>query len=964
MRKLMLKWFLPLWMLLAALPLLAQQVTVTGTVTEKESGEGVPGATVAIKGRLAGTITDYNGDFVLQTNAPLPFTLQFSMLGMSGQEVEVTEDGQVISVVLVTQSVMADELVISASRVEEKLLQSSVSIEKMDPIAIRQAASSDYYNEISKLKGVYSASGSMNFTSINTRGFATIANTRFVQLMDGMDNAAPLLNFPTGNIVGISELDIHNVELVPGAASALYGPNAFNGILLMSSKNPFDYQGFSANMKGGFTRAQADGEYKPLYGVAIRYAKAIKNKVAFKGNFAYSKAQDWPANDYTTDRLSGSQDRVGAPNFDGLNTYGDETRIFLPFAAASLRNALVAALTPGFVQATGLTVPQVQGFLNANIPKLGAIDIRRTGIKEETLQDTDDATSIKADVGIYGRIKEKAEVSYIYKIGQGSSVYQGGERYALRNFSQQFHKAELTAKGFMLRSYMSQTNAGDSYNHTALGALTNEAIRPTAAAWAPTYAGTYAGALLGAVLQGADIDNLSPALVAAAHAAARNAADAGRPAEGSPEMQAIIESVRAKFFQKGGASFIDNSRLFHTELTYDFGNYIYDKLSVLVGGNHRMYSLFTDGTIFNEDPDGTGVNERIKINEYGAFLQAMITVWEDRLKLTGSIRYDKNENFKGQITPRVSAVVSLGENKEHNIRASYQTGFRNPDTQAQYIYFPTTNILLGGTRANAERYGLFEGGAMSKSSYDAFIGSAIAGQPNPGLLEVVNLNYIKPENLTAIEVGYKTLIQNKLFIDLSVYYNMYKDFITQVDVVNIAGTTHKGNYLPGVNDVLAATASSATQWRPYVNADGTVKSWGVGVGATYALPKGFQLTSNYNYTDFNADEQVANIGFNTPRHRVMAGTSNRNLFKSNVGYEFTYRWQDDFTWFSSFGNGDIDAYSTLDAQINYTIPKAGLMIKAGTTNLVGDDYRTNYGGPFVGRTFYVGFTFDEMMQRK
>lgn len=886
------------------------------------------------------------------------------MLGMAGQEVEITEDGQYVEVVLVSQSVLADEVVISASRVEEKILQSPVSIEKLDPIAIRQAASADYYNEITKLKGVYTASGSMNFTSINTRGFATIANTRFVQLMDGMDNAAPLLNFPTGNIVGIGELDIHNVELVPGAASALYGPNAFNGILLMTSKNPFDYQGFSANMKGGFTRAQADGDYKPMYGVAFRYAKAIKNKVAFKGNFSWSKAQDWPANDYTTDRLTGAQDRVGAPNFDGLNTYGDETRIFLPFAAASLRNALVAALTPGFVQQTGLTEQQVQGFLNANIPLLGAIDIRRTGIKEETLQESDNAESIKADVGIYGRIKEKAEISYNYRIGQGSSVYQGGERYALRDFTQQFHKAELTAKGFMLRSYMSQTDAGKSYNHTALGALTNELIRPTAASWAPTYAGTYAAVLLGAVLQGADINNLPPALIAQAHATARNAADAGRPAEGSEAMQSIIETVRGRFFQRGGASFIDNSRLFHTEFTYDFGQYIYEKLSVLVGANHRMYSLFSDGTIFNEDPDGTGSNTRIKINEYGAFLQAMITFWEDRMKLTGSIRYDKNENFKGQITPRVSAVVSLGANREHNIRASYQTGFRNPDTQAQYIYFPTTNIILGGTKANAERYGLFEGGAMSLESYNAFIASALAGQPNPGLLEVVNLNYIEPEKLTAIEVGYKTLIKNKLFIDVNTYFNMYKDFITQVDVVNINGTTHKGNYLPGVNDVLAATATAATQWHPYVNADGTVKSWGVGVGATYALPKGFQITSNYNYTDFSADEQVANIGFNTPMHRVMAGTSNRNLFKSNVGYEFSYRWQDDFMWFSSFGNGEIKSYSTLDAQINYTITKAGLMIKAGTTNLVGKDYRTNYGGPFVGRTFYVGFTFDEMMQRK
>jgi len=959
------RWGLAVLMVLSLITLQAQeQVTVTGTVVDQETQESLPGASVAIKGKLAGTVTDIEGKFTLKTSTALPFILQISMVGMAGQEIEITEDGQDITIEMLVQSLLSDEVVVSASRVEEKILQSPVSIEKMDVVTIRQAASSDYYNDISKLKGVYSMSGSMNLNTINTRGFATIANTRFVQLMDGMDNAAPLLNFPTGNLVGISELDIHNVELVPGAASALYGPNAFNGILLMTSKNPFDYQGFSANMKGGFSHAQADGEYKPMYNASFRYAKAIKNKIAFKGNLSYSQAQDWPANDYTTERLTGRMDMVGQPNFDGLNKYGDESRIFLPFASTSLKNALVAALTPKFVQLTGLSEAQVKAYLNANIPKLGAIDIRRTGLKEETILDNDEASSLNLDVGMYGRIKEKAEISYIYKRGKGSSVYQGSERYALRNFTQQFHKVELTAKDFMLRSYMSQTDDGDSYNLTALGALTNEFISPTSSKWAPTYAGTYVGTLLGIALsQGRDPSTLTAQEMAAAHLASRAAADLGRPADGSPEQQAIIEQVRNGLFQKGGAGFIDNSRLFHTEFTYDFGKYLYDKLSFLVGANHRMYSLFTDGTVFNEDPEGTGINERIKINEYGAFGQMIFTLWEDRIKLSGSVRYDKNENFEGQVTPRVSAVVGLGKNKEHNIRASYQTGFRNPDTQAQYIYFPTTNILLGGTRENAERYGIFEGGAITKASYDAFVGSVLAGAPNPGLLDSVYLNYVKPEKLTAIEVGYKTLIKNKLFIDGSAYYNIYQDLITQAEVVNRAGTTHKGKYLPGINDLLGGTSATVTQWRPYVNAEGKIKSWGVGAGATYALPKGFQLTGNYNYADYSADDQAADVGFNTPTHRFMIGTSNRDIYKSNFGYNLAYRWQNEFFWTSSFGKGTVPSYGTLDAQINYTIKKAGLMVKAGSTNLIGEDFRTNYGGPFTGRTFYVGFTFDEMFQR-
>jgi outer membrane receptor protein involved in Fe transport len=94
---------------------------------------------------------------------------------------------------------------------------------------------------------------SLSFKSINTRGFATVANTRFMQLVDGMDNSSPLLNFVLGNMIGVSEIDVQSVELLPGASSALYGANAFNGILFMNSKSPFTSPGITAYAKFGQT---------------------------------------------------------------------------------------------------------------------------------------------------------------------------------------------------------------------------------------------------------------------------------------------------------------------------------------------------------------------------------------------------------------------------------------------------------------------------------------------------------------------------------------------------------------------------------------------------------------------------------------------------------------------------------------------------------------------------------------
>ena len=148
-----------------------------------------------------------------------------------------------------------------------------------------------------------------------------------------------------------------------------------------------------------------------------------------------------------------------------------------------------------------------------------------------------------------------------------------------------------------------------------------------------------------------------------------------------------------------------------------------------------MYSLYTEGTVFNEDPDGTGHFNRIKINEYGAYLQLQRKLFKDILKIQASIRWDKNQNFKSIFSPRAAMVVTLGKSRNHNIRVSYQTGFRNPDSQAQYIYFPTSKILLGGAESNAARYGLYNGGAYTKDSYDAFISDLLStGAPHTCLL--------------------------------------------------------------------------------------------------------------------------------------------------------------------------------------------------------------------------------------
>ncbi len=942
MNKLYVRSLLPLLFLLSGATCLLAQTTISGTVKDA-TGETLAGVNIVVKGRVIGTISDAKGEYNLKVNDAPPLTLVFSFVGFQTQEIEIKDaNTSGLEIALAEQTLLGQEVVVSASRIEESILKSPVTIEKMDVLQIKQSAAPDYYDALANMKGVSVNSGSMNFTAVNTRGFATIANTRFVQWVDGMDTQAPLLNFPTGTIMGLGELDAESIELIPGAASALYGPNAFNGIMIMKSKSPFEYQGLSAQLKGGVTSSTAGGS-NPMTQYSIRYAKAFNNKFAFKVNFSAMNATDWTSNDYTTDRTNpeSKTDLSKNRNFDGLNLYGDETQITTPLANVGI--------------------------------------ITRTGFREQDILDNRNATTIKGDLALHYRINDKVEAIYAYRYGGGNSIYQGTEKYALRDFNQQFHKVELKGDNFFLRGYLSATDAGKSYNLSALGAYANETYSPSATTWVPDFI---------KAMQGYKEDPAyTGTVIAGDPASARAYADRKRPQPGTPEFNSLMDLVRANFFQKaangtwtppspyntasavnpitnlpaqGGASFYDNSRLWHVEGYYNFKKISWAE--IVVGGNWRQYDLFSNGTIFNESPTLDLSNNpnftRVRISQYGVYTQISKTLAE-KLKLTGSIRYDKSDNFDGHPTPRISAVYSVDPN--NSFRASFQTGFRIPDTQAQYIFFPSSSgTLLGSVEANAARYGVHNGGAYTYPSYQAFQASGGTIDPNTGatvggnasLLQTANVGYVKPEQLQAYEVGYKGVIAKSLLVDLNYYYTSYTGFIGSQIIVSKAATSHQGKQI-----------NAGSLFSPYVNSTENVNSQGVGLGLTYNLPRNFVVNGSYNWATYTANENPSSdfrAGFNTPTNKYSIGVGNRKVAK-NLGFNVNFRYQDTFLWQSSYGTWNVPSFGVLDAQVNYKVPSIKTIFKLGGTNIGGSDYRTNLGSPFIGQTYYISVTFDEFL---
>ncbi len=670
------------------------QTKITGKVFDSGTNETLAGVNIAVKGKVIGTTTDANGNFSLTTNTATPFTVSVSFVGYQTQEVVINGD-KVLNIGLIEQAIMGQEVVIAASRVEESVMKSPVTVEKMDIRGIRETASSNFYDGLSNIKGIDLTTQGLLFKSLNMRGFGATGNPRTVQMIDGMDNSAPGLNFPIDNIIGMPELDVESVEILPGAASALYGPNALNGLILMNSKSPFLYQGLSASVKSGILSASnRRQENSPFNDASIRYAKAWNNKFAVKVNFSYLGAKDWEATNYSNLNLGGVQNGsrgLGVnPDYDGINIYGDEVQANM----VTVANGLV----------TAKLLPSAAVALIPNIP------VSRTGFFEKDLADYG-TKSFKFNGAAHYRLNDKLELVGQLNYGAGTTIYTGTGRYSLRNFRLTQGKIELRGDALTVRAYTTQERSGQSYftGLQAIGMLTD--VKPH-----ETWFGEYVGAFAQARGAGQSEE--------AAHVVARGVADRGMPTPGSTKFTELRDKYAKTLITDGGGSFDDHTNMYHFETIYNFKNLV-KSIDLLGGFNYRNYVLQSEGTLFadkQENRDG-----KIPIGEFGAFLQGAKSLFGDVFKLTASLRYDKNKNFEGVFSPRVSGVLSLGQS---NIRLSYQTGFRIPTSQNQYIDLQTpAGVLIGGLPEFEDRYKLTTGIPLSELGNDK-IAAVIQSDPS------------------------------------------------------------------------------------------------------------------------------------------------------------------------------------------------------------------------------------------
>ena len=923
------------------------QIQLSGTIVDGQTKETLIGANVIVKGTKNGTSTDFNGNYILSITGELPITLEVSFLGYKLTESKVISKNPK-TIYLFNDSKSLKEVRVVDTRITKKQKEAALTIEALDMISIKETPSANFYDALGALKGVDITAASLGFKVINTRGFNSTSPVRSLQIIDGVDNQSPGLNFSLGNFLGSSELDIMKVEIIQGASSAYYGPNAFNGVISMTTRSPFMQQGLSIQYKLG---------ERQLFENSIRFAEKFQNKAgedifAFKINLSYMKAHDWEANNIAA--VNGEISSSNPGGYDAINIYGDED--------------------------TDGSLNDVTNNFNLNYfthPGLGKF--HRTGYMEKDIVDYN-TNNLKAQSSLHYMITPKSELIYGTNYSTGTTVYQGDNRLSLKNIHFWQNKLEITQKDkFFIRAYRTSEDAGDSYDavFTALklqeyNAISNQDwytkyknnwrdkfswenlnwAKPELVFNPSTFQSEY-------YFNGKPIDILdwismsdsvmiaNTDLIISTHDETRHQTDleTNRLIPGTIAFNDKLAEITSKIASEGGTRFYDKSALNHIHGEYFLLNNDYEKIKI--GGNIRQYTPDTKGSLFM---DTTEMISNIESGIYMGFEKKI-----DGGTLSTTYRLDKNENFDLNFSPALSIVLT--PNEKDVIRFSVSSAIRNPTLADQYLYYNVGRaILIGNLNGHGTDYG------ENLVTIQSLINYYLPAELTSDSLKFFSVKPIRPEKARSAEIGYRTTLFNKVYIDANYYYTKYTDFIgykigAKYDTI--------GNINPNAYNI---SLNSIQAYRMSANAENTVTTQGASIGINYYLHSNYSLNGNYSWNKLNEEgtEDPIIPAYNTPEHKYNLGLIGRNLHLSstkailrNFSFSINYKWVEGFTYEGSPQfTGNVPTYDLIDVQVTKKLPEINASIKIGSSNILNNKHYEVYGGPYIGRMTYCSLLFE------
>lgn len=282
--------------IMAAIPAAAQETgTLAGRIAS-DDGTFLFGANVMVEGPALegprGSTSDDSGTYRVDGLPPGEYEVTVTFLGFESH----TATGVMVrggasterDFVLAASVLLGQEVVVSASRKREKVLDAPASVDVVEMRDIKDSQALAVNEHIKDFSGVdYAKTGVVQASTV-IRGFNKAISGLLLTMVDNRIARIPSLRINSFHIIPITSEDIERIEVVRGPGSALYGPNSSNGVMHIISRSPFGSEGNFVSLSGG---------ERSLRKASFRHASSVNDKIGLKISGKYLKARDWESHD-------------------------------------------------------------------------------------------------------------------------------------------------------------------------------------------------------------------------------------------------------------------------------------------------------------------------------------------------------------------------------------------------------------------------------------------------------------------------------------------------------------------------------------------------------------------------------------------------------------------------------------------------------------------------------------------
>jgi len=346
------------------------------------------------------------------------------------------------------------------------------------------------------------------------------------------------------------------------------------------------------------------------------------------------------------------------------------------------------------------------------------------------------------------------------------------------------------------------------------------------------------------------------------------------------------------------------------------GTYAFPQLNglrVTAGGQYRHDIVSSKRQWLVDRQTG----EDIKTDQQGVYGQIDIPLIE-QIRLVGAARYDDHDRYDAQFSPK--AAILFTPILDQTFRVSYNRAFKSPSVLQYGFYFPDFSAGIG-VFGNADGFIIKNGAGATVRTIDP----------------------IEPEKNDTWEVGYKGILANRLFVDVTGYRSYFKNFMSPLVVISnfltapaAGGPTYAYNAKTGTKYVGSNGTSDQIALTYFNVGDATITGTDIGLKFLVTPTIAINGTASLQQLDTvkrSSTDPLEATAFNSPTTKFNLGMDFANLYANQLRGGFTVRYVNGYRFLSGVNNGKIPTFSTFDFTAGYKLPIAGTSLNLSVQNL-------------------------------